>query len=576
MPGVTCRACAGDAVFLRTSARPDYESIAPRVRIVDLFAGGGGLSLGMAEAAKRIGRGSRIVLAVEERCDAAAIYARNFPGARVLKADVAHLFDGAAGSLLTDREARLQAQVGNVHVLLAGPPCQGHSDLNNHTRRNDPRNDLYLRVARAAEVLLPMSVLVENVPTIRHDAGSSVPRATQVLERVGYTVATAVVDLLKVGVPQRRRRHILLASRHPRVEPDLILSGSAACSQHGPRTVRWAIEDLLDVGSGNLVDVASVATAANRERMAWLFDHDEYNLPNHLRPKCHHADHSYVSMYGRLRWDDPAQTITTGYGSMGQGRYVHPARPRTITPHEAARLQTLPDFFDLRSDTTRSAWAHVIGNAVPPLLGVHLGIPLLQAMSMRTKGSTARPGRADVQQPAASAPVAGTTGARPTRPSRVPPASNEVILRRMRSTRRRDTKPELALRSELHRLGLRFFVDKPVVGTRRRADILFPRDRLAVYVDGCYWHGCPIHGTTPKQNMDWWIAKLAANRARDEDTVAKLCAAGWTVLRFWEHDDPAVAAGQVRSTLRQMRDTGADRHPTCRSSGAEVTARLCD
>ena len=143
-----------------------------------------------------------------------------------MEADVATLFDGAVGSVPTDGEARLREQVGRVHVLLAGPPCQGHSDLNNHTRRNDPRNDLYLRVARAAEVLRPTSVLVENVPTIRHDVGSSAPRATQVLERAGYRVATAVVDLLEVGVPQRRKRHILLASCHPGVDPDLILSAS--------------------------------------------------------------------------------------------------------------------------------------------------------------------------------------------------------------------------------------------------------------------------------------------------------------------------------------------------------------
>lgn len=155
----------------------------------------------------------------------------------------------------------------------------------------------------------------------------------------------------------------------------------------------------------------------------------------------------------------------------------------------------------------------------------------------------------------------------------IPSASNEVILRRMRSTRRRDTKPELALRSELHRLGLRFFVDRPVVGARRRADILFPRDRVAVYVDGCYWHACPIHGTTPKENRDWWVAKLAANRARDEDTVAKLSAAGWTVLRFWEHDDPAVAAGQIQSVLQRIRDADAGRRPARRPSAARVSPR---
>jgi DNA mismatch endonuclease (patch repair protein) len=115
---------------------------------------------------------------------------------------------------------------------------------------------------------------------------------------------------------------------------------------------------------------------------------------------------------------------------------------------------------------------------------------------------------------------------------------------------------------------LRFFVDRPVVGARSRADILFPRDRVAVYVDGCYWHACPVHGTTPRENRDWWIAKFAANRARDQDTVAKLCTAGWTVLRFWEHDDPAVAAGKVRSTLQRIRDAGRDRRRARPSSAA--------
>ena len=138
----------------------------------------------------------------------------------------------------------------------------------------------------------------------------------------------------------------------------------------------------------------------------------------------------------------------------------------------------------------------------------------------------------------------------------------------MQMTKKRDTKPELALRSELHRRGLRFFVDRAIDGTRRRADVVFPNDDVAVYVDGCYWHSCPVHGTTPKENREWWVAKLAANRARDEDTVEKLRAAGWTVLRFWEHDDPAVAADQVRSTLEQIRAGGRGRRRTRRRSAA--------
>jgi hypothetical protein len=134
MPGVSCPVCDADASFLRTVTRPDYETMAPCVRIVDLFAGGGGLSLGMAEAARRVGHGTDVVLAVEQHRDAARVFAQNFPEARVLEADVAGLFDGVVGAAPTATETRLQEQVGSVDVLLAGPPCQGHSDLNNHTR----------------------------------------------------------------------------------------------------------------------------------------------------------------------------------------------------------------------------------------------------------------------------------------------------------------------------------------------------------------------------------------------------------------------------------------------------------
>ena len=113
--------------------------------------------------------------------------------------------------------------------------------------------------------------------------------------------------------------------------------------------------------------------------MAWLFEHGEHNLPNPERPTCHRTEHSYRSMYGRLWWDEPAQTITSGFGSMGQGRYVHPLRQRTLTPHEAARLQFLPDFmaFDLVK-TTRSALATMIGNAAPPMLTIAIVHALVQ------------------------------------------------------------------------------------------------------------------------------------------------------------------------------------------------------
>ena len=110
----------------------------------------------------------------------------------------------------------------------------------------------------------------------------------------------------------------------------------------------------------------------------------------------------------------------------------------------------------------------------------------------------------------------------------------------MRGNRRRDTAPELALRSALHRRGLRFRVDQPLpFDRRRRADITFPRRRVAVFVDGCFWHGCPQHYVAPRTHSDYWAAKIAGNRARDVQTTQRLQDEGWMVLRFWEHEDVA-------------------------------------
>jgi DNA mismatch endonuclease (patch repair protein) len=120
----------------------------------------------------------------------------------------------------------------------------------------------------------------------------------------------------------------------------------------------------------------------------------------------------------------------------------------------------------------------------------------------------------------------------------------------MQAVKRRDTKPELQMRSALHSLGLRFFVDRaPIPGMRRRADVVFPRKRVAVYVDGCFWHGCPIHGTWPENNAEWWRAKIEANQQRDRDTDRQLELAGWRVVRIWEHDALS-AVDRVVSALR--------------------------
>jgi len=115
---------------------------------------------------------------------------------------------------------------------------------------------------------------------------------------------------------------------------------------------------------------------------------------------------------------------------------------------------------------------------------------------------------------------------------------------------RRDTKPELLIRRELHRRGHRYYVDRaPLPGLRRRADLVFPRLKVAVYVDGCFWHVCPLHGTIPRTNRNWWIAKLEANVCRDRDTDERLAAASWRSIRVWEHELLSVAVERVEQAL---------------------------
>lgn len=131
-----------------------------------------------------------------------------------------------------------------------------------------------------------------------------------------------------------------------------------------------------------------------------------------------------------------------------------------------------------------------------------------------------------------------------------PAASSKEVSRRMKQTGRRDTEPELALRSELHRRGLRYRVDhRPEADLRTRADLVFKGPRVAVFVDGCFWHACPQHATQPASNADWWREKLEANAARDQRVTQALEDRGWHVIRIWEHEDPDEAADKVEDAV---------------------------
>lgn len=134
------------------------------------------------------------------------------------------------------------------------------------------------------------------------------------------------------------------------------------------------------------------------------------------------------------------------------------------------------------------------------------------------------------------------------------PSTDPRTSLRMSRQRSRDTEAEWTLRRLLHARGLRYRVDAVLPGLpRRRADILFPRQRVAVFVDGCFWHGCPDHKTFPKTNAAWWAMKLARNVERDRETDAHLADLGWNVIRIWEHEDSELAADRVQAAVRPGR-----------------------
>ncbi|MEU2545364.1 very short patch repair endonuclease [Streptomyces roseolus] len=138
-------------------------------------------------------------------------------------------------------------------------------------------------------------------------------------------------------------------------------------------------------------------------------------------------------------------------------------------------------------------------------------------------------------------------------------ASSAARRRNMQAIRSRDTKPEQLIRRLLHARGLRYRVAaRPLPDLRRTADIVFRPLKLAVFIDGCYWHGCPEHYVAPRTNPGYWSGKVAGNMARDGDTDQRLREAGWTVLRFWEHEPPEECAARIAAEVEQRRARARD------------------
>lgn len=378
----------GGAVEVQGSAE------SPPLRSVDAFCGCGGLTLGAAQAALAAGRRLESVAAIDVDEGGLEVHRANFGTKHLLHTSASSLVDfHVRGSAEDARfayepeiiDSGLADEVGLVDLFLAGPPCQGHSNLNNKTRREDPRNNLYLTAVALAVGLKARMVMIENVPEVVNDKSGVVVSAKALLKASGYTfIDSGVLAANEMGWAQTRKRYFLIAMRLDKGKAPLTLKAVSAGLKRDALNLGWAIGDLMRKSSGvaskSVMDTVPVLSEENRSRISWLFTNDKHELPNHERPDCHKDGHSYPSVYGRMFWDKPAQTITTGFLTPGRGRYIHPLQPRVITPHEAARIQAFPDSFRFvvnGHDPARAAISKWIGDAVPSVLGYAAMLPLL-------------------------------------------------------------------------------------------------------------------------------------------------------------------------------------------------------
>jgi DNA (cytosine-5)-methyltransferase 1 len=390
-PAVTTGDDLGDwwRTYLRGEHPRPIVTAEQSIRMAELFCGPGGLALGFGQACDELGYRRISSAAADQDAEAVAVYRRWNATRTTTTASVSTLVDyrvddvGDACEFLYEPEVIDPVWgdlVGQIDVVLAGPPCQGHSNLNNRTRYSDRRNQLYLTVPAMAIALRAPIVIIENVRAVVHDKRRVVQSTEALLRRAGYQITSAVVRANDLGWPQRRERFLLVARRD---RAPLPLDAVATGLRSNSRDIWWAIGDLEDQPPTDFMSQQPEFSEENRRRIEWLFEHDAYDLPPEERPDCHRDGTTYNAVYGRLYPNIPAPTITTGFMTAGRGRYIHPTRPRVLTPREAARLQGFPDTYDFRprppEAPTKLKLSKWIGDAVPMPLGYAAAVAALGA-----------------------------------------------------------------------------------------------------------------------------------------------------------------------------------------------------
>jgi DNA (cytosine-5)-methyltransferase 1 len=477
---------------------------------------------------------------------------RNMPKIPFWCADISHV----SGSELLER-AGLKPE-DELHVLVGGPPCQGFSYAGKRALE-DERNALMLDFLRLVKETRPMCALIENVNVILTAyEGQFINDICDRFKALGYSSIADTLIASDFGVPQLRKRAFIMAYRadigkprfpertHERIPfaSELIEAEKKNRLEENKLpyvSVEEAIGDLPPIRSGGGDDMMFYSMPPQSDFQKWArtgsiaaFNHrarshgekylkkiaviKEGQRNATLNDAERFSDNYFSQAYARLHRKGIAQTITTHFGNPGSGRYMHYQELRSITVREAARFQSFPDsyiFYGVHSSQGRH-----VGNAVPPLLAKALATQILSDLTAAGVGKNNSIG----------------TNKSPIPPIPIPAETPEAQRARiMRSVHSKNTTPELIVKKAFRKAGIKGF-RRNMRTLSGNPDFVFPTERLILFVDGCFWHGCETCYREPKSNQEYWKLKVERNRKRDKTVVQALTAQGWRVLRIWEHE----------------------------------------
>ncbi|WP_344408156.1 DNA (cytosine-5-)-methyltransferase [Streptomyces viridochromogenes] len=525
--------------------------------MADLFCGAGGLSEGFREA------GFDVVFGLDKDADSMATYAKNHPKARTLE-----------GSIADYSPAELAEMIGPVDVIVGGPSCQGFSTAGRRSgwvKSQDERNRLWEHMLGLVREAKPQAFLMENVPgLVMWKEGQFGHKILKAFERLGYTVSMQILLAADYGVPQRRRRLFIVGVRDGKEfqfpapthmggwRRDTLALWEQKRKQAGliPHISVWdAIGDLSPLTEcvpGKTYSLspgkASPIARMLRSRVRRTSSHEVRELdPSHARllsyvpqggtwrdiPAYLLPDRyrgmrrtDSTNLFGRLDPALPAYTINTQFYNVTTGCYAHPFEDRALSIREGARIQTFPDSYEFVGSL--SSQCRQIGNAVPPLLARQLA----SAISCHLIGP----------QPSA------VNDLLPVQPSgQVPVPTTSPVLDRQRSGHYVSLRSPAALARELRVAGEEVVTEDLLsLAGGRVADLYLPSRKTAVFVNECFWHGCPEHARKTKSSTVWWAEKIAQNRQNEVEARARLEELGWSVQVVWEHEEPSAAARRLR------------------------------